>query len=289
MKQHNWLSLLLGGAIALSSSAQAQEPGTRMRATGGVAQVEGAAGGGLVPWAVISGYGQTGEWNSSFFVIQTNVDDISTTGVGANFSYGNRFELSYTQQDLNLSAFADALPVPTNGSKLEIYGAKVRLFGDLIYSDLPQVSVGAQFKTVDKFINSEIIGAEDDHGTDFYVAASKLFLNGVGGYPIFVNATVRLSDANELGFLGYGGDDEEGGVLLEGTLGVLLSRDIIVGFEYREKNDNTFALNEDDWKDLFVSWFPSKNLSITAAYLDLGEVVTEENQSGFYVSLQATF
>lgn len=36
-------------------------PGQRLLATGGLSTIEGVAGGGLVPMAVISGYGSSGE------------------------------------------------------------------------------------------------------------------------------------------------------------------------------------------------------------------------------------
>lgn len=45
--------------------------------------------------------------------------------------------------------------------------------------------------------------------------------------------------------------------------------------------------------DLFIVYFPSKNVSITAAYVDLGEIVgaltKNRRQTGAYLSLQAGF
>jgi hypothetical protein len=47
--------LLAFGATA--SAAGLPEPGSRLHATGGVSQIEGAGGGGLTPWVLITGYG----------------------------------------------------------------------------------------------------------------------------------------------------------------------------------------------------------------------------------------
>ena len=47
--------LMVVGAVWAGHGACAQESG-RLLATSGVSQVEGAAGGGLAPWAVITGY-----------------------------------------------------------------------------------------------------------------------------------------------------------------------------------------------------------------------------------------
>jgi hypothetical protein len=45
--------------------------------------------------------------------------------------------------------------------------------------------------------------------------------------------------------------------------------------------------------DLFVAWAPSKNLSLTAAYVDLGRIVPAttdgRSQTGFYLSAQLAF
>ena len=44
---------------------------------------------------------------------------------------------------------------------------------------------------------------------------------------------------------------------------------------------------EDDAWDLFAAYFLNKNLSLTVAYVDLGNIVIEDHQRGVYVSLQA--
>jgi len=51
------LRLALAAAFALVGIAPAQAAGDRLLATWGVTQVEGAGGGGLVPWALVTGSG----------------------------------------------------------------------------------------------------------------------------------------------------------------------------------------------------------------------------------------
>jgi len=45
--------------------------------------------------------------------------------------------------------------------------------------------------------------------------------------------------------------------------------------------------------DLFVAWAPSKNLSLTAAYVNLGRIVpattSGKKQTGVYLSAQVAF
>ena len=40
----------------------------KLTATGGVSQLEGAGGGGLVPWALITGYGTRDSWGANAHV-----------------------------------------------------------------------------------------------------------------------------------------------------------------------------------------------------------------------------
>ena len=100
----------------------------------------------------------------------------------------------------------------------------------------------------------------------------------------------RATRANQSGLLGFGGG-RDGGYSLqaEGSVGYLVSRRLLVGAEYRTTPDNLAGLKEDDWWDLFAAYAVNKNLSVTAAYADLGTIATFRGQRGLYVSLQAGF
>jgi hypothetical protein len=62
-------------------------------------------------------------------------------------------------------------------------------------------------------------------------------------------------------------------------MAVMLADNFLVGAECRAKPNNLGALKEEDAKSVFVAWFPVKNFSITAAYLDLGQIATKPDQS----------
>ena len=61
------------------------------------------------------------------------------------------------------------------------------------------------------------------------------------------------------------------------------------GAEYRTKPDNLAFAREQDAFDVFAAYAFTKNLSLTAAYVDLGDIATFKNQRGAYLSLQAGF
>ena len=68
----------------------------------------------------------------------------------------------------------------------------------------------------------------------------------------------------------------------------ILSRHLAIGLEYRQKPDN-LGPKEDDWQDIWMAWFPNKYVSVTAAYLNLGDIVGASSQRGSYVSVTGYF
>ena len=74
---------------------------------------------------------------------------------------------------------------------------------------------------------------------------------------------------------------------VETSAAYLISRKFAVGGEFRSKPDNLGIAKEDSAFDVFAAWFLNKNLSLTAAYADLGNIVIHNHQSGVYLSLQA--
>ncbi len=190
-------------------------------------------------------------------------------------------ELSYAEQDFDVDPLALQL-------EQSIVGMKVRLTGDLVYSAYPQLSLGVQHKRLDTDAVAYSLGAKDNQGTDIYLAASKLHLGAVAGYNLLWNLTARYTEANEVGLLGFGGPGGTGSLVLEGSLAVLFSEHLAVGVEYREKPDQ-LNLGEDDWRDVFVAWFPNKHVSVTAAYADLGRIAAIDDQTGWYLSLMGYY
>lgn len=255
----------------------------RLLATGGASQVEGSAGGGTVPWAVIAGYGSRGQFGATAFFTRIDTDDYALNVWGAAAGLSNRAELSAARQRLDIGN----LGLPFDALRQDIVGIKVRAFGDLIYGRAPQIAVGAQYKRVEDFTLPSAVAAERRSDVDFYLSAARLFLAGAAGRNVLVNTTLRYSRANQGGLLGFGGDLEGSrSLLFEGSLAVLLNPRWALGVEYRQKPDNLSFAGEDDWKNAFVAWFPNKNASLVASWVDLGSIANRNNQQGLYLSLQ---
>jgi len=285
------VSIALVSLAALACSALPAYAGQgRLLATGGATQVEGSAGGGVVPWAVLAGYGTDQQLGGTAFYTRVDTGDYALDAYGAAFTLHNRLELSVARQSFDLGELQRQLALPWDALEQDIFGAKLRVAGDVVYTRMPQISVGVQHKRMRDGTLPLALGARDDQGTDAYVSASKLFLDGAGGYQLLLNATLRNTSANQGGLLGFGGDQRGArSWVWEGSAAVLLDPRLAVGVEYRQKPDNLGFAREDDWRDVFVAWFPNKHVAVVGAWADLGSIATLDDQRGAYVSLQLSF
>lgn len=289
----NKILSMIGIFLTLTSMqtlAQGLTGNSRLLATSGASTIEGTAGGGIVPMAVLSGYGAQEEQSGTLVASYVDTDDYSLQIIGGSWSWRNRVEISVAQQTLTHTALSRVLGLADNTIGQTIVGAKVRVAGDLIYTAIPQISVGAQYKKNHDFLIPGAVGARDASGQDIYVSATKLFLGGVADRNWLLNGTLRYTKANQLGLVGFGGDKNDSAELMaEVSSGVFFNRHWLLGAEYRQKPDNLSAVKEDDWHTLFLAWFPNKRISLVAAYVDLGEVATFKNQTGWYLSAQGSF
>lgn len=257
--------------------------GSRIVATGGATTIEGSAGGGVVPWAVINGYSSSNEWAATVFGSQVGVDDFTLRSTGVSLSYDNRWEGSIARQQFKLD---------TLGGELEqdIFSVKYHLAGELLYTSLPQISLGVQYKKLHDFALPQAVGARDDSGVDIYLAASKVFLNAIAGRNVLLNTTLRATKANQTGLLGFGNpDNNRYRLMAEASAAILLNYNLALGAEFKQKPNELQFANEQHWRDLFVAWFINKHLSVTAGYVDLGNIAGLSNQQGYYLSVEGAW
>ncbi len=300
-------------ALAALGCGLAQADTGKLLLTGGVSSIDGAAGGGLTPWAVIGTNATEGEIGASAHISRASTQDYGLTTYGAALGFKDRIELSVARQDFNaspaiaLNGIAPFGVTPGQHIKMDIVGVKVRVAGDAVLDSdtlMPQIAVGLEYKhTRPGSLGSvfNFLGTKTS-GVDVYVSATRLFL----AQGILVNGTLRATKANQNGLLGFGSNApgrDSYSLQPEFSVAYLLSKNVAVGAEYRFKPNNLEslgraaglgdALREDNWKDIFIAWAPSKNLSLTLAYVDLGRVVPgitgNRKQKGAYLSAQVAF
>lgn len=295
-----WSRILCTGLLAWATAAGAADG--KLLLTGGVSSIDGAAGGGLTPWAVTGSYGARGQWGATAFATTIKTRDYSLADFGAALSWDDRWELSLAQQ--NLDAGNNLAPLGLTGLHLkqDIVGLKWRVAGDAVLDSdrwMPQIALGLLHKRADAgALGPTLFGplGARRSGTEFYVSATKLLL----AQSLLVNATLRATRANQNGLLGFGGAASSSVRLQpELSLAWLLRRNLALGLEARAKPDHLNesalgrgALQEDDWFDLFLAWAPNKNVSLTLAWVDLGRIapgVQARRQTGGYASLQLAY
>jgi len=264
--------------------------GGKLLLTGGVTQVEGAAGGGLAPWAVIGGYGTASQLGADVHGTYLHTQDYALGTWGLTVGVANRVELSLARQRFDTRDVGAQLGLGENYTfNQNIFGVKVRLFGDAVLDQdtwMPQVAAGIQFKHNEEGGVLKAIGASSNSGTDFYLSATKLLL----AQSLLLNGTVRFTKANQFGLLGFGGDRSNAyHPEFESSVAYLVTKNIAIGGEYRMKPNNLSFAREQDAYDAFIAWAPNKHVSLTAAYVALGDIATVKNQRGPYVSLQVGF
>jgi len=307
-------------ALGISGNALADHAiSNKLLLTGGVSQVEGAAGGGLTPWAVIGGYGTNNEIGANVHYTYAKTGDYKLDTYGVTVGFYDRFELSIAEQKFDVSNLRNKVSnglgadvIGRDNITQTIIGAKVRVLGEAILDAdtwVPQVAVGVQYKKNHDgdFVKSVVVGAEDDHGVDFYISATKLLLDK----NVLLNSSLRFTKANQFGLLGFGGSRHDSyQPELELSAAYLISKNLAIGAEYRMKPDNLRSpandalfgganvvdLKEDDAFDVFVAYAPTKHVSLTAAYVNLGNIATVKavgadygRQEGVYLSAQFGF
>ena len=295
-------------ALGLTAPLVAQADTGKLKLTGGVSTVEGAAGGGLSPWATVGTQASEGEVGVSAYASRAVTRDYGLTATGVAVGVHDKLELSLGQQDFNTGNTGTLLGLPGLHLRQTIVGAKLRVAGDAVLdsdSPMPQIAVGVLHKRLaSSGLDGTLaaLGAKRS-GTDLYISATKLLL----AQGILVNGTLRATKANQGGLLGFGAtlNGADNGYTLQPEISVayLLSPQLAVGFEYRAMPDKLrragagaglgAGLEADNWKDIFVAWAPSKNVSLTLAYVDLGRIVpattAARKQTGVYLSAQINF
>jgi Protein of unknown function (DUF3034) len=258
--------------------------GDRLAWSGAVSQIEGNAGGGLVPWALIGGLGTDVQLGASAFVTYVSTQDFELRTTGASLDLGDRLELSVARQRFDAGSVLPGLELGQ-----DIVAGKLRVAGDAIFAPdslMPQISLGAEWKhTLDFDAIPRTLGAAAGTDVDFYVAATKLVFAALAGRNLIVDATLRRTRANQFGLLGFGGNGHGYDWRPELSAALFLTDEVLLGVEYRGKPDNLTAFTENSAEDLFLAWGPLRNLTLIAAAANLGRIAGKPAQRGIYLSV----
>jgi len=197
----------------------------------------------------VAGKPRFGAW----YVSLSNVN-VDWTAIGISDTFFNRLEVSYGYETVNQDN-ATAKHKNNIGAKLLILpenyaGAKF----------LPAVSIGAIWKQT-----SNVGTGVEDNAFDYYAVATKLVTQLPA--PVLVSGGALSTKGKTTGVFGYDKDRELTGFA---NIDVILPKNILAGFEYKQ------GANYSDWKDsdywdTHIAWTPDKNLTLVLAYVNAGD------------------
>ncbi len=259
-----------------------------------VTEIEGSGGGGIVPWALLSGDNAHSDFGAVASYTFINTGNFTLHSIGAAATVMHRVEFSaanwYFGLPGDLPGVGTNYPLGPDNIQANVLGIKIKLLS--MTATLPQIAVGFQYKNNNDKTLVERLGAQHSSGTDGYVAVTKVFL--VGGMNLLLDGTLRETKANWMGLLGFGGPGSDSyKTEFEGSAGLFLNPQTLVGVEYRGMPNNPLAsgaVQEDSSiGDAFLAYFPNKNLSFVLAAANLGQIATLKGQHALYVQVQAGF
>lgn len=257
-----------------------------------ITNIDGQAGGGLVPWALLSS-------GPTVAITHLGTPNLSINSVAVNTSFANMVEVSYAHNMLNVTG--STLPAYANIDNVDNLGLKVKLndMGD----SMPQFALGLVYKQASGNLADFLKTAAgiDKSGTDVYAAASKIV--NIGGKTVLLNGVLRASKANQLGLLGFGGGTTVGAktgysVKPELSVEVFAAENVIVGAEYRAQPSNGVTgtegiVHQNAAYDFHIVYVANKNFTLTAAYTNLGQVAPaftgSNKQNGMLLQGQVNF
>lgn len=251
-------AMLAAGLFSGNAAAGFYNDG-KVLLTGGVASIDGAGGGGITPWAVINGYGTRDGINGSLHYTYTHLPNYSLNSYGASVGFYDRLELSYTRSTLptgstfdTVGLIAGLLPGVVGDTgigafnttiEMDVFGAKLRLFGDAVYTSdslIPQVAIGGFYKDNKNEDLLTTLQAAKRKDWEAYVSATKIYFP----FSTLVNLTARYTSANQTGLTGFGYKDRTVGgsgkkdnkkeVRFEASIATLVSKNTAFGAEYAQ-------------------------------------------------------
>jgi hypothetical protein len=134
------------------------------------------------------------------------------------------------------------------------------------------------------------IGYSNPAGVDFTLTATKTFPKFFGR-PVIASAGLRLSEAADVGFLGFGSTYR---ATFEGNVACLLTDHILVAYEFRQKTDPYGEIpgligTESNWHAIDLAYILNKHTTFVAGWAALGVLCNTTENGAWYLQLKHEF
>ena len=249
------------------------------------------------------GEGQFGKPSFSFSGVRLGHKHLWSAGVTTTFF--RRFELGYSFMRAGLGDWASdvrrATGLRTRSSVgMHTVSARVMLVreGEWGLPCMPAITAGARYKhnediwSIDDDLQGTCgnIGVRDNDGFEGTLTASKMFV-GVLPRPFILSAGARLTDAAQIGLLGFTRHYQ---VVCEGNAVFFVTDRLLVAAEYRQKPDKLDrCLNlvgaEHDWWTLAAAYIVNDHMTVSGGYGHFGNILNHEENASWALQVKWEF
>ena len=271
--------------------------------------IEGEGGGGITPFAYLVNPGSEeclwGKPATALTFINARQKDLEA--VTASETLFARVELSFGGDRLGLGTLpadiaANNLNISETSVWLENFNIRTLLWkeNDCLFGiKAPAITFGVSLKYNSDIsnINKELgnalssIGYRRDEGVDFTLTATKTFPHLLLDRPLIITTGLRLSEAADIGFLGFGDTYR---ATFEGNIAWLPWDKVLVAYEFRQNADpygkipnaaipGQYLIGaENNWNAFDLALIVNKHSTLVAGWALLGNLAnTSANNSWF--------
>ncbi len=277
--------------------------------------IEGYGGGGITPFAYLVNPGKEeclwGKPATAMTFIDARQKDLFA--VTASETLFARVELSYGGDRLGLGTLPAAIKTSTgigieeDSVWLQNFNFRALLWKEndcLLGIKAPAITAGVSLKfnsdisNINKELNGALssIGYRRDSGVDFTLTATKTFPHLLLDRPVIVTAGLRLSEAADLGFLGFGDTYR---ATFEGNVAWLPWDKVLVAYEFRQNADPYGKIPdgsggyligaEDNWQAFDLALIVNKHSTLVAGWALLGNLANTEANNTWFLQYKYEF
>ena len=293
------------GKSRLAPKAEELQPPPEKGAPLPLHSIEGVGGLIITPMAYLVNPGAPGTTIGKPSVSATyiNARKKNVESVGITETFFGRIETGYAVSRFGTGTLRDSIKsvgLPDIGRD-DVYLHNFNVRGLLLPENsfgqpLPAITAGAHFKVNSGIsdINDRLggalstIGYKRDYGVDYTLTASKTFAS-VFGRPLIVSLGLRASEGSQLGYVGFGDTYH---VTVEGNVTYLITNNIGLAYEYRQKPDTFGGINaggktlvgrEQDWQTVGLAYVFNPHATLAVGYGYLGNVLDTNEKAAFAI------
>jgi len=319
-----WTAIAAAQLLGLPLAANAGDPATSSKETQQVVAttekapplplhtIEGVGGIVITPVAYLVNPGPAGTTfglpSTSVTYVKANSKNIESAVITETL-FG-RVELGYAASRFGVGNLVDDVKTVTNidindSVVVHNFNARVLALPEGSFAlPLPAITVGASYKYNDGIsdINHQLggalssIGYKSNDGVDFTLTATKAFPK-VFGRPLLVTAGLRLSEAEQIGYLGFG---DKYRPTFEGNIAYGITNWLWLAGEFRGKANayqqianpvkgGNLVDREDNWWTVGAAFVVNPHATVTVGWGHFGPVLNTTENKGLAVQAKYEF